>query len=731
MTPDPIRQTRSSTTHNNTASNTMTRNRTSSSSYIPKRRAAAAALTSINTNPTPPLIPRKRRRSIKDEIQVQPARSRESSTSTTASTLSTRLSSSSIRHPSSITPPFTSPLVSSKPSNPKINRRNQAGETALHRASAAGKLDDVRDLVDQGAHVNVQCNAGWTPLHKACLKGYVQIVQLLCESGAKTDIQSNDEHDTPLHDACSNAHRDVVEVLLLHGANPRIQNSEGLFPHEMVGDEHPDLRQLVHDATKTFKEVKKDSIDEREDSEPPISPATKRLSRRTSTASDAPLQLGIGRPKRGAPSGRDDFLARDIHYHDPNRRGHLHLQALQGNGPFVRELLSIGASHSARDRDGNGPLHLAAKGGHDEAVKALLEYGADVNALNKKGETPLHEVAGRGHKEIVLTLLFFGADPTLKDTRGRTALDVAIESSSTAAEGEVEILKDKFVELGVALSTIPEDINVKQEDEISEIIEAIEQDFPEVSKADAEDSITNGRASSSRQSTPLDIRTPPSDEVDHQSPPIIDSEDSKSTKAPTPMPAAVDIPSPMDEVIQYDEPVAKSPEEAIQDEQPQEMEIDEPEQRQPSTVAALETFVPRLAKRNLVAEDKAEEISPEQLDPPSILPSELQENKPVAIESHIEVPEEADEPLPEEPREDSIPPPEPRWTKLASLDSLPKSLELEISQLLPIYTMQFHNCTAEAQVFIAHTQICSLLGFTTQEFFDKCTFTGQTQPSNT
>ena len=722
MTPDrspPMRQTRSSTTNINITSDTMTRNRTSSSFSTSKRRAAAAALTSINTNPTPPAISRKRKRSIKDQIEVQPARSRESSASTTVSILSSRRSSSSMAPPS-ITPPFTSPFVS-KPPNPKINRRNQAGETSLHRASAAGKLDDVRDLIDQGAHVNAQCNAGWTPLHKACLKGYVQIVQLLCENGARTDIRSNDEHDTPLHDACSNGHVEVVEVLLRHGANPRVQNSEGFFPHEMVGDEYPDLKQLVHDATKTFKEVKKDSNDEREDSEPPVSPVTKRLSRRTSTASDSPLQLGNGRPKRGAPSARDDFLARDIHYRDPHRRGHLHLQALQGNAPFVRELLFIGASHSARDRDGNGPLHLAARGGHDDVVKALLEYGADVNALNEQGETPLHEVAGRGHKEIVLTLLFCGADPKLKDVRGRTALDVAIESSSTAAEGEVELIKEKFIELGVALPTISEDMNVKMEeyDEISEMIGAIEQDFPEVLKTDADDHIINRRASSSpRRSTPLDVRTPPTDEVDHQSPVIVSSEDSKSTKAPTPTPASVDIPSSMDEVIQPEEPVVGPTLEVVQKEQSQEMEIDETEsQRQPSPVAVLETFTP-LVRRESSPKDKAEELSSEQVDEQSIPPSEPEETETM---SHIEIPEEKDDvPLPEEPRQPSIRPPEPEWTKLASLESLPKSLEVEISQLLPIYTMQFHNCITEAQIFVAHTQICSLLGFTTQEFFDKC-----------
>ena len=86
-------------------------------------------------------------------------------------------------------------------------------------------------------------------------------------------------------------------------------------------------------------------------------------------------------------------------------------------------------------------------------------------------------------------------------------------------------------------------MNVKQEDEISEIIEVIEQDFPAVSKTETDDPIAKERTSSTpRHSTPFDVRTPPADEIDHQSPPIVDSEDSKSTKSPTPMPAAVGHP---------------------------------------------------------------------------------------------------------------------------------------------------------------------------------------------
>ncbi|MEQ2188558.1 hypothetical protein GOODEAATRI_016316, partial [Goodea atripinnis] len=52
------------------------------------------------------------------------------------------------------------------------NKRNEKGETSLHRACIDGNLKQVLFLVEQGHPVNPRDYCGWTPLHEACNHGH-------------------------------------------------------------------------------------------------------------------------------------------------------------------------------------------------------------------------------------------------------------------------------------------------------------------------------------------------------------------------------------------------------------------------------------------------------------------------------------------------------------------------------------------------------------------------------
>ncbi|XP_059579640.1 tonsoku-like protein isoform X2 [Alligator mississippiensis] len=120
----------------------------------------------------------------------------------------------------------------------KWNRRNERGETPLHRACIEGDLRRAQLLLGQGHPLNPRDYCGWTPLHEACNHGHVEIVRLLLEHGAAIDDPGGPgcEGITPLHDALSCGHFDVAELLIQSGASVVLRNAKGLNPLDTLKD---------------------------------------------------------------------------------------------------------------------------------------------------------------------------------------------------------------------------------------------------------------------------------------------------------------------------------------------------------------------------------------------------------------------------------------------------------------------------------------------------------------
>ncbi|XP_064010535.1 tonsoku-like protein isoform X2 [Pogoniulus pusillus] len=114
----------------------------------------------------------------------------------------------------------------------KWNRRNERGETPLHRACIEGDLRRVLLFLKQGHPLNPRDYCGWTPLHEACNHGHLEIVRVLLERGAALDDPGGPgcEGITPLHDALSCGHFEVAEELLRRGASVTARDSQGLTP---------------------------------------------------------------------------------------------------------------------------------------------------------------------------------------------------------------------------------------------------------------------------------------------------------------------------------------------------------------------------------------------------------------------------------------------------------------------------------------------------------------------
>ncbi|XP_026987921.1 tonsoku-like protein isoform X2 [Sagmatias obliquidens] len=123
----------------------------------------------------------------------------------------------------------------------KWNRRNDVGETLLHRACIEGQLGRVQDLVRQGHPLNPRDYCGWTPLHEACNYGHLDIVRFLLDHGAAVDDPGGQgcEGITPLHDALNCGHFEVAQLLIERGASVtlrtrRLGTPQGRSPLETL-----------------------------------------------------------------------------------------------------------------------------------------------------------------------------------------------------------------------------------------------------------------------------------------------------------------------------------------------------------------------------------------------------------------------------------------------------------------------------------------------------------------
>ncbi|XP_029781936.1 ankyrin repeat domain-containing protein 11 isoform X3 [Suricata suricatta] len=133
------------------------------------------------------------------------------------------------KHPSQSTVCQKGTPNSASKTKDKVNKRNERGETRLHRAAIRGDARRIKELIGEGADVNVKDFAGWTALHEACNRGYYDVAKQLLAAGAEVNTKGLDD-DTPLHDAANNGHYKVVKLLLRYGGNPQQSNRKGETP---------------------------------------------------------------------------------------------------------------------------------------------------------------------------------------------------------------------------------------------------------------------------------------------------------------------------------------------------------------------------------------------------------------------------------------------------------------------------------------------------------------------
>ena len=238
-------------------------------------------------------------------------------------------------------------------------------------ASAAERGDHalVRELLRDGADVNVAQVDGMTALLWAVHADDADLAELLVRSGADVSAE-NDYGVPPLALACTNGNATLVDLLLDGGADPNTA---------MLGGE-----------TVLMIAARTGNVD-----------VVRRLM------------------KEGA----------DPNARERSEQTALMWAAAEGHASVVAALIDSGADASAKLKSGFAPLFFAVRQGHTDVALALLEAGVDVNVLLQRmdgraasgnsasylpvddGMSPLLMAVRNGHFELAIELVEAGADP--------------------------------------------------------------------------------------------------------------------------------------------------------------------------------------------------------------------------------------------------------------------------------------------------------------------------------
>ena len=88
------------------------------------------------------------------------------------------------------------------------------------------RAEEIEDLIQKGADINVKDGTGETPLFRAVFNGEMDAVKVLLKHGADVN-QKNDDGYTALMWAAYKGSKDIVQMLLEKGADVNIKNNYG------------------------------------------------------------------------------------------------------------------------------------------------------------------------------------------------------------------------------------------------------------------------------------------------------------------------------------------------------------------------------------------------------------------------------------------------------------------------------------------------------------------------
>lgn len=256
------------------------------------------------------------------------------------------------------------------------------GWTELMEAVLDGDSTTARQLLTNGAQVNVRARTGDAALTIAAYRNDSQMILLLLEGGADVNIRGRYD-ETALILAAQHGNSSILNLLLARGADVHLRgqwNQTALYRAAFYG--HAEIVRILL--------VKGATSEEQEEA------------------------LLVA-----ASKGRVDVIKEilatnvDVNARDKNGQTALLLAAQDGQTETVKLLLSHGAMPDMADNRGTSPMFRAITRGDVETARSLLVHGAKPDAVNAAGESMLQLSAASGNQALVVLLLDYGAQDDL------------------------------------------------------------------------------------------------------------------------------------------------------------------------------------------------------------------------------------------------------------------------------------------------------------------------------
>ncbi|CEL02579.1 hypothetical protein ASPCAL03747 [Aspergillus calidoustus] len=288
---------------------------------------------------------------------------------------------------------------------------------ALTAAAILCRVDDMKTLIDKGAHADYEEEDGWLglPLHGAAMGGSLDAIRLISEHtfGEDPDIKIDCLHtgNTGLHFAAQYGHAEAVQFFLDADFEPDERNKNAQTPLFLAASGgHVDaLNRLLELDYKRAEEKASRMSDEEY--------LTMQHSMVDVDADDyrarTPMCIAV---QRGYYDVVERLMWRgelDINRRNTEEYGMTYLMTAASKGDkgiFDHLLGHPEIKKHLKDSSGHGLLKHAAVGGNEQIVRQVLSWGkADVNLRGADDSTPIMWAAIRGHESIVQLLIDHGA----------------------------------------------------------------------------------------------------------------------------------------------------------------------------------------------------------------------------------------------------------------------------------------------------------------------------------